>query len=267
MRFNVENLLSDLSRCDQAQHQERIERWVAFMIETLRMPEYSLNDPDELRRRIRTRIIRGGQSSDLPITYIRPFTAGLAKALYLDFPNSVSLVTDQSLAQYPLSVDELFYYGQINTDNEPIDTKQEVGPFTELLGESPFIAGKAANISALVSNLQINAPHGLFFAIPQRSVLLYAPIDPEDISRQILQMADYMRFAVMEEFGNNNSYAISRDIFYCLPTGEFGPITQGDNPELHELFSNPKIDFETFMGLVEKYLYVPESFVQRFLAK
>lgn len=44
-------------------------------------------------------------------------------------------MTDQSLAQYPLSVDELFYYGQINTDNEPIDTKQEVGPFTELLGE------------------------------------------------------------------------------------------------------------------------------------
>ena len=80
-------------------------------------------------------------------------------------------------------------------------------------------------------------------------------------------MADYMRFAVMEEFGNNNGFAISRDIFYCLPTGEFGPITQGDNPELHELFSNPKIDFETFMGLVEKYLYVPESFVQRFLAK
>ena len=70
MRFNVENLLSDLSRSDPAQHQERIERWVAFMIETLRMPEYSLNDPDELRRRIRTRIIRGGQSSDLPITYI-----------------------------------------------------------------------------------------------------------------------------------------------------------------------------------------------------
>ena len=114
------------------------------MIETLRMPEYSLNDPDELRRRIRTRIIRGGQSSDLPITYIRPFTAGLATALYLDFPNSVSLVTDQSLARYPLSVDELFHYGQINTDNEPIDTQQQVGPFTELLGESPFIAGKAA---------------------------------------------------------------------------------------------------------------------------
>lgn len=97
MRFNVENLLSDLSRSDPSQHQERIERWVAFMIETQRMPEKSVNDPDELRRRIRTRIIRDGQSSDLPITYIRPFTAGLAKALYLDFPNSVSLVTDQSL--------------------------------------------------------------------------------------------------------------------------------------------------------------------------
>ena len=267
MRFNVENLLSDLSRSDQAQHQERIERWVAFMIETLRMPEYSVNDPDELRKRIRTRIIRNGQISDLPITYIRPFTAGLATALYLDFPNSVSLVTDQSLARYPLSVDELFHYGQINTDNEPIDTQQQVGPFTELLGESPFIAGKAANIGALVSNLHINAPHGLFFAIPQRSVLLYAPIDPEDTSQQILQMIDFMRFAVMEEFGNNNAYAISRDIFYCLPTGEFGPITRGDNPQLHELFSNPEIDFETFMGYAEKYLYLPESFVQRFLAK
>ena len=34
MRFNVENLLSDLSRSDPSQHQERIERWVAFMIET-----------------------------------------------------------------------------------------------------------------------------------------------------------------------------------------------------------------------------------------
>ena len=94
------------------------------------------------------------------------------------------------------------------------------------------------------------------------------PLDPEDTSQQILQMIDYMRFAVMEEFGNNNAYAISRDIFYCLPTGEFGPITPGrQSPKLHELFSNPEIDFETFIGLAEKYLYLPESFVQRFLAK
>ena len=108
MHFNVENLLSDLSRIDPVKHQEQIERWVAFMIETLRMPEYSISDPDELRKRIRTRIIRGGQSSDLPITYIRPFVAGLAKALYLDFPNSVRFVPGAGLGRSAIDPREDF---------------------------------------------------------------------------------------------------------------------------------------------------------------
>ena len=263
-RINIENLLDELERTDPAAHETTIERWVAFIIETIRTPERSLTDPNELRQRIRTRIIRNELASDPHLTYTRPFDGGLSVALCLDFPNSVSTVTDQDLEQYPLSVDELYHYGQINTNNEPIDQKGECGPFTGISGQSLFIASKAANIGALVGQLGINAPHGLFFALPQRSVLMYAPANPNDISQQIYSMIDYIRYQIMQDFQKNRGAALSKDIFYCAPDGEFGAITRGDYSEVQELFENPNIDSDRFFELAHTYLYLYESFMHRF---
>ena len=176
-RINVENLIDELTQTDPSKHEVTIERWVAFIMESGRIAEQSVTDPDELRQRVRTRIIPANLAANPHLSYARPFPGGLALALCLDFPNTVTTVSNGHLEKYPLSLDELYHWGQINTDNEAIDEHTTCGPFTGIAGESLFIASKAAHIASLVSTLHIDAPHGLLFAIPDRSVLLYAPAD------------------------------------------------------------------------------------------
>ena len=59
-RINVENLVSELTQADPAQHEAIIERWVAFIIESGRIADQPVTDADELRQRVRTRILTPG---------------------------------------------------------------------------------------------------------------------------------------------------------------------------------------------------------------
>ena len=158
-RINVENLIDELAQTDPSKHEVTIERWVAFIMESGRIAEQSVTDPDELRQRVRTRIIPADLAADPHLSYARPFPGGLALALCLDFPNTVTTVTNEHIDKYPLSLDELYHWGQINTDNEAIDEHTTCGPFTGIAGESLFIASKAAHVASLVSTLRIDAPH------------------------------------------------------------------------------------------------------------
>lgn len=110
-RINVENLIDELAQTDPSKHEVRIERWVAFIMESGRIAEQSVTDPDELRQRVRTRIIPADLAADPHLSYARPFPGGLALALCLDFPNTVTTVTNEHLDKYPLSLDELYHWG------------------------------------------------------------------------------------------------------------------------------------------------------------
>jgi len=63
-RINVENLIDELAQTDPSKHEVRIERWVAFIMESGRIAEQSITDPDELRQRVRTRIIPADLAAD-----------------------------------------------------------------------------------------------------------------------------------------------------------------------------------------------------------
>ena len=250
-RINGENLVSELTQADPAQHEAIIERWVAFIIES------------ELRQRVRTRILTPGLAADPHFSYARPFPGGLALGLCLDFPNTVTTVTDQHLEKYPIGLDELYHYGQINTDGEPIDEQGPCGPFTGIGGESLFIASKAAHVANLVSTFRIDAPHGLFFAIPERSILLYAPADPGSITQQYLRLLDYLRIDFMRRFRANPAHTLSKDLFYCGPDGEFGTITRSDHPDVQELFTTVNLDADRLVELAVKNMNFFDGFRSR----
>jgi hypothetical protein len=130
---------------------------------------------DELRERIRTRILDAGPSAPGQPTfeYARPFAEGLIVVLCIDFPKSVSFVSDGSLADLALGLDELYALGQLNTDREPIDERFEPVPGLQAIaGDSLFIASKAANLPAVFGS----APHGTLFAVPHRQLLIALPI-------------------------------------------------------------------------------------------
>ena len=263
-RINVENLIDELAQTDPSKHEVTIERWVAFIMESGRIAEQSVTDPDELRQRVRTRIIPADLAADPHLSYARPFPGGLALALCLDFPNTVTTVSNGHLEKYPLSLDELYHWGQINTDNEAIDEHTTCGPFTGIAGESLFIASKAAHIASLVSTLHIDAPHGLLFAIPDRSVLFYAPADPTSPTHQFVSLVDYLRIDILQRLHTMPARTLSKDLFYCSPDGTFGAITRSGHPDVQELFTNPDLDADRFTELALTYMTFFEGYHMRF---
>ena len=263
-RINVENLIDELAQTDPSKHEVTIERWVAFIMESGRIAEQSVTDPDELRQRVRTRIIPADLAANPHLSYARPFPGGLALALCLDFPNTVTTVSNGHLEKYPLSIDELYHWGQINTDNEAIDEHTTCGPFTGIAGESLFIASKAAHIASLVSTLRIDAPHGLLFAIPDRSVLFYAPADPTSPTHQFVSLVDYLRIDILQRLHTMPAHILSKDLFYCSPDGTFGAITRSGHPDVQELFTNPDLDADRFTELALTYMTFFEGYHMRF---
>ena len=263
-RINVENLIDELAQTDPSKHEVTIERWVAFIMESGRIAEQSVTDPDELRQRVRTRIIPANLAANPHLSYARPFPGGLALALCLDFPNTVTTVSNGHLEKYPLCLDELYHWGQINTDNEAIDEHTTCGPFTGIAGESLFIASKAAHIASLVSTLHIDAPHGLLFAIPDRSVLFYAPADPTSPTHQFVSLVDYLRIDILQRLHTMPARILSKDLFYCSPDGTFGAITRSNHPDVQELFTNPDLDADRFTELALTYMTFFEGYHMRF---
>lgn len=263
-RINVENLIDELAQTDPSKHEVTIERWVAFIMESGRIAEQSVTDPDELRQRVRTRIIPANLAANPHLSYARPFPGGLALALCLDFPNTVTTVSNGHLDKYPLSLDELYHWGQINTDNEAIDEHTTCGPFTGIAGQSLFIASKAAHIASLVSTLHIDAPHGLLFAIPDRSVLFYAPADPTSPTHQFVSLVDYLRIDILQRLHTMPARILSKDLFYCSPDGTFGAITRSGHPDVQELFTNPDLDADRFTELALTYMAFFEGYHMRF---
>lgn len=263
-RIAVENLIDELAQTDPSKHEVTIERWVAFIMESGRIAEQSVTDPDELRQRVRTRIIPADLAANPHLSYARPFPGGLALALCLDFPNTVTTVSNGHLEKYPLSLDELYHWGQINTDNEAIDEHTTCGPFTGIAGESLFIASKAAHIASLVSTLHIDAPHGLLFAIPDRSVLFYAPADPTSPTHQFVSLVDYLRIDILQRLHTMPARILSKDLFYCSPDGTFGAITRSGHPDVQELFTNPDLDADRFTELALTYMTFFEGYHMRF---
>ena len=137
---------------------------------------------EELRQQARTRILPGGESrpNEPTFRYARPFSDGLILALCVDFPRSVQFITDANVDGLDLSLDELYAYGQLNTDREPVDERFEPSPGVQVfIGESLFTASKAANLPAVIGA----SPLGTLFTLPHRHMLIALPITgPETLT-------------------------------------------------------------------------------------
>ena len=264
VKCSIHELMTKLMFAEPDAHHGLIDRYIPYLIARTRIGETILNKPDELRRLIRTEFGAFDVDTTPLHSYARQYSSGIALILSLDYETSPFRLDDEQLAQCPLSVDELFYYAQKNTDDLPIERIQQFGPFTCLSAQSTFVTAKAANMPELMSRFLIHAPHGLFFTIPANHMMYYAPADPENISEQLTFMANISRFPVITARRQSPDAVLSRDIFYYSPEGTYETITQGDNPALEEFFTNPHIAAETRRTCVDQYLSPPPAFRARF---
>lgn len=196
--FLLENLATQVHGESPSVQADIVADHFDRMIQAYSEPPADELAPDELRDRIRLRILSehgGGPADPTDLSYARPFAPGLVLGLCIDYPTMVSTLSTATLSKLPLGLDELFAIGQLNTDDEPVDGHAEIAPGVFVVeGESLFVASKAVNLPALFGA----APFGTVFAVPHRHLLLAAPIRDES-AMQAVQTVAGMLLQVLSE--------------------------------------------------------------------
>jgi hypothetical protein len=216
-RFPLFNLVA---LCRSAPVRERraiVEAHADRLLRTLEESDDSqLTDP-EVRSRIRSRLLNASALTALGgLSYARDFSPGLVQVLCLDSPDAVRILQTSTLEDLPLPVEELFRQGQRNTNDESIESRDNIGGNAWMLsGESLFIASKLADMQTLIESTIGPAPHGVVVGVPERSSLLYTvisgPESVEDIT-QLLRVVDNIAFGEPEPVGG----VVSSGIYYCV---------------------------------------------------
>ncbi|MDR1442912.1 MAG: hypothetical protein LBJ02_11145 [Bifidobacteriaceae bacterium] len=173
---------------------------------------------DELRERIRTRLVNSLLVGLEAYPYARHPFIGITQILCVDYPEALINLKGEMISRLALPLDELFVQGQINTDAEPTDepVMLDDSGFAVLSGESSFIASKAAHLSALVPAVTGPAPHGLLFAIPRHNALVYAPVR-EGWADLVNTLAPFA--AVRADQATEDGEMVSRMGYYWAPDG------------------------------------------------
>lgn len=215
--LSMENLVDDMLGSPVSQWYSVLQRWVAFALEEIRERDVSLMDVDAIHAMIRTRVVPADSSNER--AYARPFCEGLVQVLCLDHPTSVVTLGDEAVGTLGGSIDQLFAQGQANTDAELIDEIFEDSHVGFASGASMFIASKVGNIPALLGQLDINAPDGLLFAIPNRSLLLWIVPEKSDPIGAVISLANVMRTLTPDAGFDNPGGLLSKNLYYWSPDG------------------------------------------------
>lgn len=223
--LSLENLVDQMVELPVEQWEEHLQRWAQFAADAAHPDDISQLDVDSIASMIRSRVIAEDASEKK--TYARPVVEGLVEILCLDYPNRVLTLDDDSVGQLGLPIDELYVLGRANTQAEPIDERFEEDGIQFVSGDSMFIASKITNIPALLDQLGIDAPDGLLFSIPNRSLLIYkVPTDFTDL----VGIANMANVFTPEAGFDNPGGLISAAVYYWSPNGSIESMT-GDFDE------------------------------------
>ncbi|AFV89519.1 Nicotinic acid phosphoribosyltransferase [Acidipropionibacterium acidipropionici ATCC 4875] len=200
---------------------DTVHRHVDSMLESRIQPQAEQMSPEELRGCLRSRLVADvddGTPTDL--SYGRPFAPGIIEVLCADYPHSVTTLGRGHVEELPLGIDEAFDIGRANTVAEPVDESFEAADGVRILtGDSLFVASKAIDIAALVGGPIGPAPHGLAFALPNRSLLLYQVLSAEDWIQQTAELVQLVESMVADPEYFHPGGVVSDAAYYWAPDG------------------------------------------------
>jgi hypothetical protein len=132
----------------------------------------------------------------------------------------VTTIGASAVSELALPVDEVYAYGQRNTDAEPIAEQGEITAGVRYVtGGSLFTASKAANLGALVPSVFGPAPRGLLFGVPNRELIAYTvPDGPESIPA-INALVGFVDGFTHDPARVHPGGVLSGDVYFWSPDG------------------------------------------------
>ena len=219
--LSMENVADDLMSGSVAEWEPRLQRWLEMVVSTVESKTGAAPSREEVMAQIRTRLIPATDSHGY--AYARQFTDDLALILCLDFPTHVEKLTDESIVDLGIAVDELFAQGQQNTNVETIDERFDEDDVHFIVGDTMYVAAKAADMPALLKHLGVNAPDGLLFAVPNRETLMYRVPTPGDGVADLIGLSQLLSSLSPEAGYENPGGVLSNNIYYWAPDGSIEP--------------------------------------------
>lgn len=175
---------------------------------------------EELRTRVMTRLVGSDKDRWVDHEYARAFAPGVVQVLCVDYPQTVATLSDRSIPQMAMTLDEMYEQGQKNTDAEALDRLFQIDEYVHgLAGDSLFVASKAANFRALVPDVIGPAPLGVAFALPNRGLMLYSIITQDDWMVQLMQLTHVIDSIAFDPDFHHPGGLISRYAYYWAPDG------------------------------------------------
>ena len=179
--FTVESFAYRIQHAAPTEWEDMAKNLIDVNLQLMERPKLAERPKDEILSRMRTRLIPGSADNRERFGYYREFAGNLIQIVCEDMPDAVSLLTTSQITEIPIPIDELFQAGQANTDAEPLEslTEYENGIFA-IEGGSVYTAAKAANMGLLIKQTIGQAPAGVVFIIPNRSLMVFTTADPAD---------------------------------------------------------------------------------------
>ena len=213
----LERIVFELAGHDRSEWDRILDVHVDQAVRILASVKKWPGTPEQWRAAVRTRLIDPDVSCRYGSPVHRPFGGNLVLALYLRLDGGVMPIYSEHLKDCPLSTDELFEAGQRNTDRAPLVHRGPIGAGAWALhGEGFFTASKAANLGAVLGEIDVGADAGVLFCLPHKHVLGLHPIDPDDPYWALNSMALLHR----DETDRHVDPMLSPFIFHRAPTGE-----------------------------------------------
>ena len=213
----LERIVFELAGHDRSEWDRILDVHVDQAVRILASVKKWPGTPEQWCAAVRTRLIDPDVSCRYGPPVHRPFGGNLVLALYLRLDGGVAQIRPEHLEDCPLSTDELFEAGQRNTDRAPLVHRGPIGAGAWALhGEGFFTASKAANLGAVLGEIDVGADAGVLFCLPHKHVLGLHPIDPDDPYWALNSMALLHR----DETDRHVDPMLSPSIFHRAPTGE-----------------------------------------------
>jgi hypothetical protein len=228
-QFALFNLIVKCRDADPSRWKAIARGHIGTLIRARREAAPAELDRTALLQQVRTRVVPASMiEGRVDLSYAHPVAPGLVLVICIDYPETVTTLNSADVVRLAAPVHELFAAGLRNTAAEPIDEHERLEDGVWLAGGSSlFVASKIADPDAF-RRLTGEAPHGVVFSVPNRSMILYTTPIGAAAARNVTALARFTAHFAVANADSQPGGVLSPMLYYVDDENEIEDVGAPD---------------------------------------